>query len=199
MNVVAIEGLCFAGKSTLAGELSYRLTTGSRVVLPDYSDFIRPTERPRVPASSAEAELAAFEYYLSVEDRRWRGVRASTPLVIEDRSVHTLLAHVYANQVEVGPAVFSFAVERVMSIPVRQRPDLVVYLDVNEAVLLRRYRLIPNKISRVFKSRRYMQGFRAYFAQSVTSFSKIVFVDANRMPSEIADDVMHLLEVESFC
>lgn len=201
MIIVAIEGLCFAGKLTLAAELSERLRCSSIVVLPDYTDLCPPEERPALPAATPSAELAALEYYISLDRLRWEAVQEDSTrfVIIQDRSVHTLLAHVYSNDLRTGFGVFPEAIKREAAIPSHRRANVVLYLDAREETLLERYRTIPNRLPTLLTTPSYMRGFRAYFLDSVISVRSLAVVNANQLPAAVAEDVIRILEGIGVC
>jgi hypothetical protein len=86
--VIAVEGLCYAGKTTLARSLA-RLT--GAVLIGEYADIAAP---PPFPPRSLDDVAAALEYFLLLERHRAHAARsAGVPIVVLDRSPLTLIAH----------------------------------------------------------------------------------------------------------
>lgn len=84
----AIEGLCYAGKTTLARALA-PLTGG--MVLPDYGEL---AATPRFPPRDQEDVIAALRHFLCLERARAAAARAArAAVVLLDRSPLTLIAH----------------------------------------------------------------------------------------------------------
>jgi thymidylate kinase len=198
---VGIEGLCFAGKSTLARDLFRSLTHRIPMVLSDYTDFIAPAALPLVPARTSDEELVAFRLFIQAEELRWRQVdHASVPprVVIQDRCVHTLLAHVYANEHISGVTAFNEARRIALDTHVRF-PDIVLYLDTSQEMLTNRYLAIPNQLPVFFKSAPYMSHFRRYFSSLADQLPQaIFFLDANETTAEVhraGTDVLRALRV----
>lgn len=89
--IVAVEGLCFAGKTTLARALARRLATN---VVAEYADL---APLPGFPPASQFAARAALLGFLALESGRARSARElGRPLVLYDRSPLTLIAHEHA-------------------------------------------------------------------------------------------------------
>jgi thymidylate kinase len=198
MKIVAIEGLCFAGKTTLAVNLSAAFL--GAIVLPDYADVSSPERHPEVPALSPLAELRAFEYYLSLDALRWSGVsEGSQSLVLLDRSVHTLLAHIYSNDKRTRFDVFPPASALTSVIAESRRANVVLYLDVAEETLSSRYYTIPNKLPALFKTVPYMRGFREYFMNSGSLAPPPVIINANQTPRAVADEAVRVLSGMGIC
>jgi thymidylate kinase len=87
--VVAVEGWCFAGKTTLARALARQ---GAAVtVLAEYADLAAlPPFPPRGPADVT----AALEHFLALErDRAATAREAQAPLLVCDRSPLTLIVY----------------------------------------------------------------------------------------------------------
>lgn len=89
-RVLAIEGLCFAGKTTLATRLGRRADI---TVVAEYSTL---APLPTWPPTSTDDVRAALVHFRRIEEDRARTARRSgRPLVIMDRSPLTLIAHEY--------------------------------------------------------------------------------------------------------
>lgn len=89
--VIAVEGMCFAGKTTLARALARRL---SAAVIPEYADL---APLPGFPPASPSAARTALSRFLAIEAGRARSARtANGPLVLFDRCPLTLIAHEHA-------------------------------------------------------------------------------------------------------
>jgi thymidylate kinase len=89
--VLAVEGLCFAGKTTLARALARHLSVP---VVAEYADL---AGLPPFPPRDTTAARAALSALLAAEARRSRQTRASgSRLVIYDRSPLTVIGHEHA-------------------------------------------------------------------------------------------------------
>lgn len=203
MKTIAIEGLCFAGKSTLARGLLNHFGTSQCVILLDYSDLAKPADRPEVPAKTLAEEINALRYYIEIDKRRWAPILASNfrhPIVIQDRCFHTLLAHAYSNGktslFDPLPEAKIFLLSQTDII----RPDVVFYLDAREDVLLDRYKTIPNAIDDLFKSRDYMMNFREYFTEFFAGETEeIFFIDANKPIVQVQHMAISILQTLDVC
>lgn len=85
---VAMEGLCYAGKTTLARALA-PLTGGT--VIAEYGELAAP---PPFPPRNEDDVIAALRHFLRLERARAAAARAAgTAVVLLDRSPLTLIAH----------------------------------------------------------------------------------------------------------
>lgn len=203
MKTVAIEGLCFAGKSALAQRLLGYLGRHRCTVLDDYSDLVKIGDRPPIPAASDEEELNAFHYYMKVDLARWAPVVSSSAkpdIVIQDRSFHTLLAHVHAIAKDSECSVLRQAGEFIANAADIVCPNAVIYLEVSSDVLEARYRNISHALPQVFTSRIYMQRFKEYFARHfLGSPGSLFFIDANGGIDEIEHEAIRVLKRCHIC
>lgn len=86
--VIAVEGLCYAGKTTLARSLA---RMSGAVLIGEYADIAAP---PPFPPRSLDDVAATLEYFLLLERHRAQAARsADVPIVVLDRSPLTLIAH----------------------------------------------------------------------------------------------------------
>jgi thymidylate kinase len=129
--VLAVEGLCLAGKTTLVHALAARL---GALAVPKYADL---APLPPWPPHSREEVTAALRHFLRLEEQR--GFARKTPgrLVALDRSPLTLIAHEFGMDRLGVPAapdlavhMFSEAAERGLILT----PDAYVYLQVPASV-----------------------------------------------------------------
>jgi thymidylate kinase len=97
--VLAVEGLCFAGKTTLTRALARHLGVPAAA---EYADL---TELPPFPPSDQSAARTAISALLAAEARRSRQARACrSELVIYDRSPLTVIGHEHAMRARGVPA-----------------------------------------------------------------------------------------------
>jgi thymidylate kinase len=167
--LVAIEGPCCAGKTTLADGIVASLG-GSQVVtvVPDYADFVgggahMPDPAPRTLAE----ELHAIDILLDIETRRFDSVAVDsnrTRLVIVDRSALTLVAHANGLDWEMEERYdYRPEVSRIVLSDVRAViPSSVIYVDISEQEQLRRNRGKFDERS-IFMQNRYNRGFAQFF------------------------------------
>lgn len=97
--ILAVEGLCFAGKTTLARAL------GRRLGVPVAAEYADLTSLPPFPPPDRAAARAALSALLAAEAHRTRQARASgSHLVIYDRSPLTVIGHEHAMRARGIPA-----------------------------------------------------------------------------------------------
>jgi thymidylate kinase len=130
-SIVALEGPCCAGKTTLGRLLERNLRELTVAFVPCYADHAGGGRfLPRQEASSIAERARALRQLLMVEAGRLAQVPDQCDVVLEDRSVHTLLAHSYALQRMTGTGFLAPTVRLLRSSPVPAWPDLVLYLDL---------------------------------------------------------------------
>ncbi len=130
--VLAVEGLCLAGKTTLVHALAARL---GALAVPEYADL---APLPPWPPRSREDVTAALRHFLRLEQQRSIfACRTPGRLVALDRSPLTLIAHEFGMDrlgipaaPELAVHMFSEAAERGLILT----PDAYVYLGVPSSV-----------------------------------------------------------------
>ncbi len=129
--VVALEGPCCAGKTAFAGRLSRDLSDVDVAFVPCYADHAGGGRfLPRQEAGSVAEREQALRQLLAVEAGRLARVPDRCDVVLEDRSVHTLLAHSYALQRMTGVGLLAPSSALLRRSPIPAWPDLVLYLDL---------------------------------------------------------------------
>ena len=98
-QVIAVEGLCFAGKTTLACSLASRLGAWLGA---EYADMITLPPFPPATGAAARARLSALLAAEAIRSSRARG--AGTRLVIFDRSPLSVIGHEHAMRARGVPA-----------------------------------------------------------------------------------------------
>jgi thymidylate kinase len=137
--VVAFEGPCCAGKTTLARTMLHRLTGLAVGFAPCYADQAGGGRfLPRQEAESVAERERALIHLLSVEADPLAALPPASDLILADRSVHTLLANSYALE-RMNRIRFLSPSERLLRhSPVPAWPDLIIYLDLPQSVLRQR-------------------------------------------------------------
>lgn len=129
---VALEGLCGAGKSTLAAALAPCLDA---LLVPEYADL---APLPPWPPACRRAARAGLEQLAAVERERQRTAADSgRRAVVFDRCPLSLAAHEAGMRALGTPADVTYAARRFDTCRV---PDAVLYLAVPEPVALERLR-----------------------------------------------------------
>ncbi len=129
--IVALEGPCCAGKTTL-GRLLVRDLRGLTVTfVPCYADHAGGGRfLPRQEAGSVPEREQALRQLLIIEAGRLPQASHRCDVVLEDRSVYTLLAHSYALQRMTGTGFLAPSARLLRDSPIPAWPDLVLYLDL---------------------------------------------------------------------
>lgn len=139
--IVALEGACLTGKTTLARNLTTTLTSDGATVLnvPCYADQTH-MPLPDFDVHDTRAQHDAMRFYLTLEAGRVRAIQHArdADLVLLDRSIETLLANTLAlddlhqtNMLPVMQRMVSDA-EDVL------RPDLTLHLTIPPDVAVQR-------------------------------------------------------------
>lgn len=134
--IVALEGPCCAGKTTLGRSLTRDLNDLVVAFVPCYADHAGGGRYlPRQEAASIAERKQALRQLLRVEAGRLALLPARCDVVLEDRSVHTLLANSYALERMTGNGFLAPSARLLHSSPVPAWPDLVLYLDLPQNVV----------------------------------------------------------------
>jgi thymidylate kinase len=129
--IVALEGPCCAGKTTLGRLLIQELCELAITFVPCYADHAGGGRfLPRQQADTVAEREQALRQLLLIEAGRLAQVPQACDVILEDRSVHTLLAHSYALQCRTGTGFLAPSARLLRSSPVPAWPDLVLYLDL---------------------------------------------------------------------
>ena len=129
--IVALEGPCCAGKTTLGRLLVPELCELAVTFVPCYADHAGGGRfLPRQQADTVAEREQALRQLLLIEAGRLAQVPQACDVILEDRSVHTLLAHSYALQRMTGIDFLTPSTRLLRSSLVPAWPGLVLYLDL---------------------------------------------------------------------
>ena len=177
--VVALEGPCCAGKTTLGRLLVLRLRDLRVAFVPCYADHAGGGRfLPRQEAASIPEREQALHRLLAIEAQRTARLPTGCGLILADRSVHTLLANSYALQCMTGIGFLAPSVRLLRGSPVPAWPDLVLYLDVSQETIHRRNRgkFLPGSI---YTDPEFNAAIRRYFQRLAgQKATRVAWLDA---------------------
>lgn len=185
--VVAFEGCCCAGKTTLALRLLASLSGLKVALVSCYAEHAGGGRYlPRQEASSIQEREDALRQLLAVEAGRFATAAPGAEVILVDRSVHTLLAHSYALEVMTGIGFLAPSVRLLSRSPIPVWPDLVFYLDLpQEAVGARNHEKFP--VGSVYTNPRFNAAVRSYFSRLAgRKTTCLAWLDAMLEPAELA-------------
>lgn len=192
---VAVEGPCCAGKTTLTRAMVAWIGEAA-IYVPCYADHVGGGRflPPPVPATAQE-DAAALEVLLEIEGAR--NAAASAPgaaVAVLDRSVHTLLAHRRAVEQMYGQALEHQARRAVEASPLVAWPDLVLYLDIPQALVeARSHPKFPP--GGLFVAADFNAKFRQYFMGLAASKPEAVaWLDAAADPAAVLTQALQALD-----
>jgi thymidylate kinase len=160
---VALEGPCCAGKTTLGRLLIQELRELAVTFVPCYADHAGGGRYlPRQEADTVTEREQALRQLLPIEAGRIAQVPQQCDVLLEDRSVHTLLAHSYALQRKTGTDFLAPSERLLHSSPVPAWPGLVLYLDLPQGAVQQRN---PGKFppGSIYTDPDFNAAVRAYF------------------------------------
>lgn len=194
-KALAIEGVCFAGKTTLAQHIFSSFNDS--IIGPDFADLLTDDAPSPSPHNSEKEELSALKYFCELDKKRWESIECITskPLIILDRSYHTLVAHVYAVDHIYGRHIFSNAVDIVKC----HRPYIPMYTLLLKSayyVFEHRYRSIQHSLNPLFVGDDYVSYFYEYFESSFIDDPKtIIYLRADQSATVSLKKILHLTEI----
>jgi thymidylate kinase len=177
--VVALEGPCCAGKTTLGHLLARSLSGVAVAFAPCYADHAGGGRfLPRQEAASVREREEALRQLLDVEAARLAALPPALDLILADRSVHTLLANSYALEQMTGLALLGPSRRLLRASPVPAWPDLVLYLDLPQhAVQGRNNGKFPP--GSIYTDPAFNAAIRAYFSRLAEQKSpRVAWLDA---------------------
>ncbi|NRQ37976.1 AAA family ATPase [Nonomuraea sp. NN258] len=179
--LVALEGPCCAGKTTLAKELARHLL-GLAVYVECFADHAGGGHcLPKPVPESLEEDAQAMGRLLEVEESRMAPSRlGNTPVIILDRSVHTFLAHRCAIEQLTGLACLEPARQILIQSRASAWPNLVIYLDVPQTAVQDRNNG-KFQTGNILVEPAFNNAFRSYFAELRSATEpQVAWLDAMR-------------------
>jgi thymidylate kinase len=195
IKIVAMEGPCRAGKSTLSSGLIEQFSYHKIDHILDYAEFAGGGKNLPPPASllSLNEEKDALDFLLNIEVERASHCRKSERIII-DRSVHTLLAHCYAIDKMRQLPYFQLANMCIYSSKKPIWPHKILYLDVSQEEIQRRNNgKFPQ--DSIFINSEFNAWVKDYFINLQMQFPELVTIlNANLSIHEIRSNAKTLLD-----
>jgi thymidylate kinase len=194
--IVALEGPCCAGKTTLSRALLATMSALTISHVECYADHVgggRFLPRP-IPQTPAE-DQDGLRVLLDIEaDRTARSRAGRSDLVLIDRSVYTLIAHRAGLERTTDLTLRATAEGIIATSTAPLWPDLVAYLDVPQSAVHARNRgKFP--ADSVFINADFNDGVKDYFADvRLQGPSDVMWLDATMNPALLARTVQARIE-----
>jgi len=165
LTIVAVEGGCNYGKSTLINELT-RLLPNNLAVAPDYAvDAGQMPSSFFSPSGGTEERLSVVRFFSDIDARRSKYFIPGGRICLFDRSVYTLIAHSYAEEQLFGYEATDSTVNYLKARLDVHWPAIVIVIEVSpESIEERRSERSPPGLLANMNFDRY---FRDFFKQSV--------------------------------
>lgn len=97
-QLIAIEGIVHAGKTTLIKNLEKIYNTSNFQFIKEYGNFVGGGQNfPGFPQDQTEA-LTSNIFFEELEERRFKTIKQSSQVVVLDRSLISVLAYHYASE-----------------------------------------------------------------------------------------------------
>lgn len=186
--IVAVEGPCCAGKTTLSRGLLRRLADLPAAHIVCYADHVGGGRHlPRPVPDSLDEDTAGLSELIRIErDRTHAALASAHRVILADRGMHTLLAHRQAIGHLTSLALLPAAQRLLAASHLTSWPGLVLYLDVPQnAVHDRNHGKFP--ADSIFINDEYNEAFRRYFTDLATGWPppQVVWLEATRDPATL--------------
>lgn len=185
--IFAVEGVCYAGKSTLIKNLE-QCDKNIKIVL-EYSQLASDNNLLACAPVQKDKAIKSANYFLELEFQRQKTIAALqkesfTP--VQDRSFLSCVAFDYAMDKIKNRNVW----QKVETLFLSQNfvlPDLIFFLQTNQDNVLKRYQKKQDKIPSFLLDSTFNQAFEEYFRQ--LSYIEIVWIDGNLPAKEVSNKV----------
>lgn len=196
-RIIAIEGICCAGKSTLCSNVS---NLKGVAVIPEYGTYT--TSFPKHAETSSDM-FAAMEFFSALEEKRTMDrnnllqKRDAAVVTVLDRSFITCCAYDYA---------FTFGTDLAKCLPeveamwhnfrIKMLPEMLVVLGVNEEVFFKRLALRGRKLTPPLDNWEFNLRFCAYLEASAKKWGvEVVKIRTETLtPNEVMLSFLNILE-----
>lgn len=188
--IIAFEGPCLSGKTTVMREVVAMLAARRPIAFPCYVAELSGMPPDPVGPSQAE-QLAATRLFLDIETSRFDRVTSlNQSMVLLDRSIDTLGAHALAVSRYLGWSnAYSDTISMIRSEPRILIPSLTFFFVAPHAELVRRSASFP-QLPPVYYDPMFLSGFREHFEGTERFARDLVFVDALGDPITTASFVV---------
>lgn len=190
-EIIAVEGVCCAGKSTIVKRLASHLTAG---VVPELPEFGRNLFKP-----FQDGENILYNGYrsISIEQVRMKaalGLNDLAAYVLLDRSFLSTLALGYGAIDLIGTAAYRELADRVLSVVrtnVLSVPDKTLYINVDGNTVQKRNEIRVPPLGEYWVNPRRVER-QNYFYQSLSIIDGVETVDGARSREEVVSNCVDL-------
>lgn len=189
-TIIGIEGLVFAGKTTLSENLGQSLPAAIVHEYGFYTDGLKSF--PKYPPESYRAAIEASQFFIDIEQERisvLKRLRLNNPkYIVVDRTYITCLAFDYAAKLFTGFDTYDEVYmlwQRADKIEV----DITIYLDVSDAEVMKRVPLRKSKCPNHLLDPEFNRQIRCYLQGQ-----KVVTVNANQNKQQVLEEVIKLVQ-----
>jgi thymidylate kinase len=187
---VAIEGTCFAGKSTSIR----RFQRDGSTTVSEYVEYLETQgfDFPDFPPKDSDHAKSIFLFWLNLEFLRYNNSQRynNNQITLTDRSIFSLLAYEYSIIHETGIDIVDWAHNSAIKNAEKiQWPYHIVYIDIPVDIIMERnsfHELETGYITpKRFLSKTFNQAFKQYFQTlSQTYPERISFIDGSNDSNE---------------
>ena len=188
-TIIGIEGLVFAGKTTLSENLGQSLPAA---IVHEYGFYAGGSKSfPKYPPESYRAAIKASQFFINIEQERinvLRGFLSDSPeYVVVDRTYMTCLAFDFAAKMFTGFDTYD-EVYNLWQRADKIETDVTIYLDVSDAEIMKRVPLRKSKCPDHLLDPEFNRQIRQYLQRQ-----KVFMVNADQSKRQVLQEVKNCL------
>lgn len=192
--IFAIEGPCYAGKTSLVKKLS--ISKNNITVIPEYNEIAGGAKNFPAPPKNKQETLLSSRFFLELEKERQILIKNGLndgKLIIQDRSFFSCIAFDYASAM-IGDCNIWVYSEKMFLKNKFVLPDIIFYLDVSYNNIIKRMSTDSYKISGKLINYNFNNFFKKYFNLQVSQYAKIFWINANNSADNIYKNVLCIID-----